>query len=159
MVSTDRLSPTRVLAVGLDATTVRQWLGGGALVETAPDLPRAVPQLWERRWDVVVAGVENASGRDLRAWLDLVDHTKGRPLLIAVVRDSLSPGASARPLTLTEVEARHITEVLEQTSGRITEAARILGVHRNTLARKMRAIKSRGTRQDHTNETPITATT
>lgn len=137
----DHLSPTRVLAVGLDAPTVRRWLGEGTLVETAPDLLQAVGRLWEGRWDVVVAGMGDAIERDLRAWLDAVDHTEGRPLLIAVVKDSLSFGATTQPLTLAEVEARHISEVLEQTGGRITEAARVLGVHRNTLARKVKTIK------------------
>jgi DNA-binding NtrC family response regulator len=40
--------------------------------------------------------------------------------------------------TLNEMEARHISRVLEHTAGQIGEAARILGVHRNTLARKIR---------------------
>jgi DNA-binding NtrC family response regulator len=41
-------------------------------------------------------------------------------------------------ITLRELEARHIARVLDSTSGHIGEAARILGVHRNTLARKTR---------------------
>ena len=40
--------------------------------------------------------------------------------------------------TLQEVEARHIAQVLAYTRGQVGEAARILGVHRNTLARKIR---------------------
>ena len=40
--------------------------------------------------------------------------------------------------TLSEMEARHIARVLDHTHGQIGEAARILGVHRNTLARKIR---------------------
>jgi DNA-binding NtrC family response regulator len=40
--------------------------------------------------------------------------------------------------TLSEMEARHISRVLDHTHGQIREAARILGVHRNTLARKIR---------------------
>lgn len=39
-------------------------------------------------------------------------------------------------ITLRDMEARHIARVLEHTSGHLGEAARILGVHRNTLARK-----------------------
>ncbi|MCI0651194.1 MAG: sigma-54 dependent transcriptional regulator [Planctomycetes bacterium] len=41
-------------------------------------------------------------------------------------------------LSLQDVEARHIAETLARTKGHIGEAARILGVHRNTLARKMK---------------------
>jgi DNA-binding NtrC family response regulator len=48
-------------------------------------------------------------------------------------------GADDRTLvTLAEAEARHIGRVLAYTRGRISEAARILGIHRNTLARKIR---------------------
>lgn len=136
--------------------TVRRWLGEGALVETAPDLLQAVGRLWEKPWDVVVARVGDGIERDLRSWLEAVNHTEGRPLLIVVTKGSTSVGASDRPMTLAEVEARHISEVLEQTGGRITESARMLGVHRNTLARKVRAIKRA---PGHANETPITATT
>jgi two-component system response regulator HydG len=46
----------------------------------------------------------------------------------------LEPG---RELTLEQREARQIAEVLAATGGHISAAARILGVHRNTLARKM----------------------
>ena len=41
--------------------------------------------------------------------------------------------------TLAQVEERHIRAVLAHTGRRIEAAARILGVHRNTLARKIRA--------------------
>ncbi len=41
-------------------------------------------------------------------------------------------------LTLAEVEARHIARVLAHTNGQIGAAAEILGIHRNTLTRKMK---------------------
>ena len=45
----------------------------------------------------------------------------------------------SRPLvTLQEMEARYIARTLSHTRGQIGEAARILGVHRNTLARKIK---------------------
>jgi DNA-binding NtrC family response regulator len=40
--------------------------------------------------------------------------------------------------TLREMEARHIARALDQTRGHVSEAASILGVHRNTLARKIK---------------------
>jgi DNA-binding NtrC family response regulator len=40
--------------------------------------------------------------------------------------------------TLQDAEARHISQVLSHTHGQIGEAAQILGVHRNTLARKIK---------------------
>jgi two-component system, NtrC family, response regulator AtoC len=41
-------------------------------------------------------------------------------------------------LTLAELEARHIARVLAHTRGQIGAAAEILGIHRNTLTRKMK---------------------
>jgi DNA-binding NtrC family response regulator len=41
--------------------------------------------------------------------------------------------------SLREMEAQHIARVLEFVGGRIAEAAHILGIHRNTLTRKIRA--------------------
>jgi DNA-binding NtrC family response regulator len=41
-------------------------------------------------------------------------------------------------LTLSELEATHIERVLAHTGGQIGAAAEILGIHRNTLARKVR---------------------
>jgi DNA-binding NtrC family response regulator len=48
------------------------------------------------------------------------------------------PAANPTQRTLRDVEAQHIADVLGLTSGQIGEAARILGVHRNTLTRKIR---------------------
>jgi two-component system response regulator HydG len=50
-----------------------------------------------------------------------------------------SEASCAGPLaTLQDAEARHISQVLSHTHGQIGEAAQILGVHRNTLARKIK---------------------
>lgn len=52
---------------------------------------------------------------------------------------SARPAALTRPLpTLADLEARHIALVLQETRGVINRAAEILGIHRNTLTRKMR---------------------
>jgi two-component system response regulator HydG len=52
------------------------------------------------------------------------------------------PGMSVTPTgalpTLSELEARHIARVLSHANGHVGEAAQILGIHRNTLARKIR---------------------
>ncbi|MHB1296914.1 MAG: sigma 54-interacting transcriptional regulator [Gemmatimonadaceae bacterium] len=40
--------------------------------------------------------------------------------------------------TLSEMEARHIARTLDHTHGHVGECARLLGVHRNTLARKIK---------------------
>ncbi|HET9708991.1 MAG TPA: sigma 54-interacting transcriptional regulator, partial [Gemmatimonadales bacterium] len=41
-------------------------------------------------------------------------------------------------LTLAELEARHIARVLAHTNGQIGSAAEVLGIHRNTLTRKIK---------------------
>jgi hypothetical protein len=159
VVATNPPSYSRVLAVGLDAATVRRWLGDSSLpVETAPDLLQATTRLWEKDWDIVVAGIGDRVESGLRTWLDAVHHAAGRPLCIAVVKES-SELEPARPLTLAEAEARHIARVLEQTGGRISEAARILGVHRNTLARKLKAARSQGSPPTPSHGTPVFTTT
>ena len=48
------------------------------------------------------------------------------------------PTAAGPLATLQEAESRHIAQVLAHTRGQIGEAAQILGVHRNTLARKIK---------------------
>ncbi len=49
------------------------------------------------------------------------------------------PGRPSGALaTLAEAEARHIARVLAHTAGAISAAAEILGIHRNTLTRKMK---------------------
>ena len=57
------------------------------------------------------------------------------------------PAAAERPLpgrpqgafaTLAETEVRHIARALAQTNGALAEAAKLLGIHRNTLTRKMK---------------------
>ena len=58
-------------------------------------------------------------------------------------RADAAAGGSTEPepnslAPLVEVEARHIARVLAHAQGHIGEAARILGVHRNTLARKIK---------------------
>jgi DNA-binding NtrC family response regulator len=47
--------------------------------------------------------------------------------------------------TLAEVERRHIERVLEQTGGQLARAADILGIHRNTLRRKLEAVMAEAT--------------
>lgn len=48
-----------------------------------------------------------------------------------------TPGADALA-TLSEMEARHIARTLDQMHGHVGESAKLLGVHRNTLARKIK---------------------
>jgi DNA-binding NtrC family response regulator len=59
--------------------------------------------------------------------------------LASGVAVSCTQSTNVGPLaTLQEAESRHIAQVLAHTHGQIGEAAQILGVHRNTLARKIK---------------------
>ncbi len=55
-------------------------------------------------------------------------------------RSSASPSVALRPLA--EVERDHILQVLDLCDGSQTEAARVLGIGRNTLWRKLRTYQS-----------------
>ncbi len=48
-----------------------------------------------------------------------------------------SVGLSSRPTSIKNLEWEHIHEVLADTEFNISEAARRLGMHRRTLARKL----------------------
>jgi DNA-binding NtrC family response regulator len=53
-------------------------------------------------------------------------------------RDVGEASGYAATLSLAEVEARHIRSALLRAAGHLGEASRTLGIHRNTLARKIR---------------------
>jgi two-component system, NtrC family, response regulator AtoC len=80
--------------------------------------------------------------RELRNIVERAMVCAPGPLLLPA--DFRLPGAEAQapppatPATLEEVERRHITSVLEQMNGNISQAARVLGVDRATLYNKMR---------------------
>ena len=101
---------------------------------------RALRLLQEHRWlgnvrelrNVMERAVLRADGDVLRAE-HLPEEWRSQP---APTGPALTPSA-ALP-TLSEVEARHIARVLSHVNGHVGEAARILGIHRNTLARKIR---------------------
>lgn len=47
------------------------------------------------------------------------------------------PSAPLQPMTLDRVEWEHINRVLMECGGNVSEAARLLGLHRRTLQRKL----------------------
>jgi DNA-binding NtrC family response regulator len=99
---------------------------------------RALAMLRDHTWvgnvrelrNVIERAVLMAEGDVLRS-VDLPEEW--------VAGSSRGDAAATGPLaTLQEAEARHIAQVLAHTRGQIGEAAQILGVHRNTLARKIK---------------------
>lgn len=63
--------------------------------------------------------------RDVLAWADHVMFTIELP-------------AGVKPPTLQEVEDRYVAAVVKRCGGNISEAARVLGIYRSSLQRKMR---------------------
>jgi DNA-binding NtrC family response regulator len=61
------------------------------------------------------------------------------------IASAASPDAapSGEPLSLDDVERRHIAEVMRHTGGNVTQAARLLGIDRVTLYNKMRKYQFR----------------
>ena len=56
--------------------------------------------------------------------------------------------SAAAPVTLDELERRHILRVLEDAGGNRERAAAILGISARTLYRKLREYETGGARQD-----------
>lgn len=84
--------------------------------------------------NVIERAVLVADGPALRS-----EHLPEEWRTASVAQEQDVTGDATRPFaTLEEMEARHIARILAHTNGQIGEAASILGVHRNTLARKMR---------------------
>ncbi|MFQ5527576.1 MAG: sigma-54-dependent transcriptional regulator [Thermoanaerobaculia bacterium] len=63
-------------------------------------------------------------------------HLPGELRAAAFVRRHAQRGAQGPP-TLDEIERRYIAQILEQVGGNISEAARVLGIARNTLKAKL----------------------
>ena len=99
---------------------------------------QAIARLREHRWVGNVRELRNVIERAVIVATDdtlrsehFPDEMRATPV-VPVER------GDAPPATLAEVEARHIQRVLSETGGAISAAATILGIHRNTLARKVR---------------------
>ena len=108
----------------------------GKRIESVSD--RVLQLLFDHDWvgnvrelrNVIERAVILADGGTLRTE-HLPDEFRGQG---AVVPNLLTGGV----LTLAEAERRHMALVLAQAGGQIGAAAQMLGIHRNTLARKMK---------------------
>jgi two-component system response regulator HydG len=95
-------------------------------------------------WPGNVRELRNVMERVIVLWGDQTEiGAQHLPPELAGCEDDtagLQPGPQARQglLTLSELELRHIRRVLAATNGHLTEAADVLGIHRNTLRRKLR---------------------
>jgi DNA-binding NtrC family response regulator len=133
----ERAGDVRLLALHFAALFARQH--GRPIHGIAED---ALGELEARDWPGNVRELRNVIDRAVLLARD------GVILRGALRLGSASPHAGARgdgaeehgyPVTtsLEEVEADHIARVLDSVQGQVGRAARILGVHRNTLSRKI----------------------
>jgi two-component system response regulator HydG len=90
-----------------------------------------------RDWPGNVGELRNTIERAVLAAEDSVLRAENLPGDWTAQPEPIVP-APESSMTLQEVELAHIRAVLAQTRGRVGDAARVLGVHRNTLSRKLR---------------------
>jgi two-component system response regulator HydG len=109
----------------------------------------ALARLEEQRWTGNVRELRNVMDRGVLLTGGDVIRSGALRLGEATPRASAAPEPSGPgyPLSasLADVEADHIRRVLEHCGGQIGRAADVLGIHRNTLARKIREYALDGT--------------
>src|SRR5207244_3955774 len=108
----------------------------GKRIEAISD--RAFETLRNRPWVGNVRELRNVIERAVIVATDEVLRAEHLPEEFRGEEATLPDRPEGALLTLAEVEARHITRVLTQTNGQIGAAAEDLGIHRNTLTRKMK---------------------
>ena len=99
---------------------------------------RALDLLRNRQWVGNVRELRNVMERAVILANDAALRTEHLPEDIRGEEANLPERAQGALATLAELEARHIARVLAHTGGQIGAAAEILGIHRNTLTRKMK---------------------
>jgi len=99
---------------------------------------RALDLLRGHQWVGNVRELRNVIERAVIVATDTTLRTEHLPEELRVEEPGVPERAHGGLLTLAEAEARHIGRVLAHTGGQIGAAAEILGIHRNTLTRKMK---------------------
>ena len=102
-----------MLTVGAAATEaeamslglVRKWAtDSGAVVEHAPDLPRAIRRLALDRWDLVCAALSDRPHEELAWWADVLRRSEGSPKLVALAtHPSMSLAIQSQKLGVLEL--------------------------------------------------------
>ena len=99
---------------------------------------RALEVLRHHRWVGNVRELRNVIERAVIVATDDTLRTEQLPDELRGEDAKLPSGSSVGLATLAENEARHIALVLAHAAGQIGAAAELLGIHRNTLARKIK---------------------
>lgn len=97
----------------------------------------ALRSLEAHEWSTNVAELRDLAAHVVKAASSETLHLEDLPPEFRHA-DPPAPVAGKSHASLAEVEAQHIAFVLGETDGMIHRAAEILGVHRNTLTRKIR---------------------
>jgi DNA-binding NtrC family response regulator len=108
----------------------------GKRIEALSD--RALEMLRNHQWAGNVRELRNVIERAAIVATDGALRTEHLPDELRVEEAGAPERATAGLPTLAEAEARHIARVLAHTGGQIGAAAEVLGIHRNTLTRKMK---------------------
>lgn len=129
--------------VALIARQMLNELAGGRLGAIRDIEPAALEALQRYTWP--------GNLRQLRAVLSRALAIADGPMLRVshLPAEIVEPASARRPmagefLTLAELERLHIEEALALTGGHLGQAARLLGIHRNTLRRKLEAYQLPG---------------
>jgi DNA-binding NtrC family response regulator len=99
---------------------------------------RALELLRNHPWVGNVRELRNVAERAVIVATDDTLRVEHLPEELRGEEAALAERPQGALLTLAELEARHIARVLAHTSGQVGAAAEILGIHRNTLTRKMK---------------------
>jgi len=99
---------------------------------------RALDLLRDHPWVGNVRELRNVIERAVIVATDDTLRAEHLPDELRGEEAKLGDGPPHQLVTLAELEARHIARVLAHSNGQIGVAAEILGIHRNTLTRKMK---------------------
>jgi two-component system response regulator RegA len=123
-----------------DAALLDLYIGEDSGLELLRALKDELPEL------VVIllsghAGVQHAVEAFHGGAVDFLQKPiGGKQLLDAIERAAVRAQAGPTSPTLARAELEHITRVLHECNGNISEAARRLGIHRRSLQRKLQKI-------------------
>jgi DNA-binding NtrC family response regulator len=110
-----------------------------AFLETvSAELRRPVPRIAPETMDALLGWPWPGNVLELRQAVERGALTARDGVIQAADLGLGAPGAGAAPLSLQDLERRHIAEVLAHTGGNVSHAARLLCIDRVTLYNKMR---------------------